>query len=109
MLRQVALQELGPVDFMAQAVLHRQVGYFSAVLGLRFERDTDDLDDYVSAYFKLDEQFPFALVHYRGNPTDTITIYFARETKREEVPSIVSRIVDAFKLPSNAIEWISSK
>ena len=109
MFRQVPLEDLGPVDFMPQAVVHRQVGYFSAVLGLRFERDTDDLDDYVSAYFKLDEQLPFALVHYRGNPTDTITIYFARETKREDVPSIVSRIVDAFKLPSNAIEWISSK
>jgi hypothetical protein len=76
--------------------------------GLRFERDTDGLDDYVSAYFKLDEQFPFALVHYRGNPIDTTTIYFARDTKREEVPSIVNRIVDAFKLPSSAIEWISS-
>jgi hypothetical protein len=76
MFRQVPLEDLGPVDFMPQAVVHAQVGYFSVVLGLRFDRDTDDLDDYVSAYFRLDEQFPFALVHYRGNPIDTTTIYF---------------------------------
>jgi hypothetical protein len=109
MLRQVPLGDLGPVDFMPQAIVHRSVGYFSVVLGFKFERDTDDLDDYESAFFKLDEQFPFALVHYRGNPMDTITIYFGRATKREDVWSIVSRIVDNFKLPSSAIEWISSE
>jgi hypothetical protein len=109
MLRQVSFDELGPVDFIPQAVVRRPVTHFSQRLGFKFEKDSDDLDDYESAFFKLDDRVPFALVHYRGNPDDTTTIYFERGTDQQEVPEIVRDILRDFDLSIATIVWISSK
>ena len=108
MVTQVSFNDLGPVDFIPQAVVRRPVRYFSDQFGFRFEQDTDDLDAHESAFFKLDDRLPFALVHYRGNPEDTTTIYFGREIGREEVPTVVHYILRGFDLPANAVIWISS-
>lgn len=108
MLKQVSFNELGPVDFVPQAVVRSPVTYFSDRMGFKFDKDTDDLDDCESAFFTLDNSVPFALIHYRGNPDDTTTIYFGRGTRREDVSGIVQHILRDFDLPTAAIVWISS-
>jgi hypothetical protein len=107
MTSQVPFDALGPVDFIPQAVVRQSVDYFTRRLGYKFESDTDDLDEYESAFFKLSNGTPFALVHYRGNPEDTTTIYFSRETKGDEIPSVVEAILRDFDLSSVLITWIN--
>ncbi len=109
MVKQVSFNDLGKVDLVPQAVVHSPLTYFSDRLGFKFEKATDDLDEYESAFFKLDDRLVFALVHYRGNPEDKMTIYFERETKQDAVPSIVEHILHELNLPPSALVWISSK
>lgn len=109
MLKQVSFHDIAPVDFEPQAVLRRPVTYFSDRLGYKFEKDADDLDDYESAFFKLDNSFPFALVHYQGNPEDTTTIYFGRGMGQDAVAVFVSQILHDLDLPFADVVWISRK
>ena len=61
-----------------------------------------------SAFFKLENNFPFALIHYRGNPGNTTTIYFERGIKREDVVQIVRQIAANLDLPPTDVVWIST-
>jgi len=107
MISQVTFDALGPVDFIPQAVVRSPVSYFSDRLGYKFEKDPDDLDDYDSAFFKLSNGTPFALVQYHGNPEATTTIYFSRETKGEDVVNLVRNILHDFDLSQVAVEWVN--
>ena len=109
MVKQVSFNDLGKVDLVPQAVVHSPLTYFSDRLGFKFEKAIDNLDEHESAFFKLDDRMPFALVHYRGNPEDKMTIYFARETKQEAIASIVQNILYELNLPLSALVWIGSK
>jgi len=108
MLRQVSLAELGNVDFVPQAILSHPITFFSQRLGFKFDADVDDLDEYQSAFFRLENNFPFALIHYRGNPGNTTTIYFERGIKREDVVQIVRQIAANLDLPPTDVVWIST-
>lgn len=107
MLKQVSVTDLGQVDFVPQAVVRSPISYFSDRLGFKLVSDIDDLDEYESAFFQLNDSFPFALIHYRGHPPDTTTIYFGRGISQKDVPQIVSDILNDFDLPSAALVWIS--
>lgn len=107
MIKQVSITELGRVDFVPQAVVRSPIRYFSDRFGFKLSSDTDDLDEYESAFFHLNDGFPFALIHYRGNPPDTTTIYFGREIDPKDVPEIVGIILDNLKLPEDSLLWIS--
>jgi hypothetical protein len=107
MVKQVSFNDLGSVDFIPQVIVRRPVTYFSDRLGFKFEQATDDFDDYESAFFMFDDRLPFALVHYKGNPEDTTTIYFGREVKREEVVAVALSILREFDLLATSLIWIS--
>jgi len=107
MIRQVSLSDLGPVDFVPQAVVRSPVSYFSNRLGYKFEKEIDDLDEVESAFFEMDDGIPFALIHYRGNPADTTTIYFERKTPAIDVLKLVNGIITIFDLPPVSIVWVS--
>ena len=73
MITQIKLDDLGAVNLVPQAVVARPVTYFTNLLGYKFERNRDDLDEYEGAFFRLGDELPFALIHYRGNPPDRTT------------------------------------
>lgn len=108
MLKQVSFEDLGYVDFAPQAVIRAPVAYFSIKLGYEFQNCVDDLDEYQSAFFKLEDVLPFGLIHYRGQPDDTTTIYFSRATHQELVAKVVDQILDDFGLRFNDVAWLSS-
>jgi len=105
-IRQVPFDDLGLVDFVPQAVVRSPIAYFSDHLGYTFRTECDDLDEYQGAFFTLDNEIPFALIHYRGNPDDRTTIYMNRTLSGESAVRIIRRIVSDFDLPDAATEWV---
>lgn len=106
MYRQILLASLGKVDLVEQAVVAVPVKYFSETKGVKFENDCDDLDFYEGAFFILDDNTPFALIHYRGNPENSIAIYLDRQLMGYDLRRIVENILEAFGIPRTSITWI---
>jgi hypothetical protein len=117
MAKQISLRELEAVDFAPKAVVRCPMAYFSDQLGFVFEKDVDDLDEYESAFFGSDTitigatklGLPFALIRYRGNPLDRVTIYLARALDSDIVTKFVETIVSEFNLSKDNIEWVSAE
>jgi hypothetical protein len=110
MMRKPKLQKLKLADLLREtelvphAVVAKPVSYFERRLG-HFVQSHDDLDFYEGAAFSLDG-LPFALIHYRGTPKNSVTIYLSRTIKdHAEISGTVSRISEALDLPAGAIVW----
>jgi hypothetical protein len=98
---QIPSDLLADANFVPRALLLRPIGYFIGQ-GYRFEAGTDDLDDYKSAFFELEGGVRFGLISYRGNPQDSITLYFDENVG--DTRELVKRVLSAFKLPPNAVD-----
>lgn len=104
--RSITLQDLRDVDLIPQAVIGKPVSFFEHALGLHFIDDFDDLDYYRGAAMRLDDKLPFALMHHRGDPPDTTTLYLPREIRDvEEISRAVRAIIDEMKIPPDSIRW----
>jgi hypothetical protein len=92
-------------EFVPQAIIAETVHELAKRFGSDVENGHDDLDAYQGAAAWLDE-FPFAVMHYRGHPTDTSTIYLPLDIADvDKITDIVSRIASELKLSSKSITW----
>jgi hypothetical protein len=106
MLRSIALKGLRDIDLIPQAVIAKPVSFFEKHLGLHFIDDCDDLDYYRGAAMCLDDKLRFALMHHRGDPPDTTTLYLPREINDvAEISKAIRAIIDEMKVPPDSIEW----
>jgi hypothetical protein len=63
------------------------------------------LDEYSGVAFAINGA-PFAVMHYKGHPPETSTIYFPRNLDTvAEITELVDRIVARFELPADSIIW----
>jgi hypothetical protein len=104
MITQISPDDPGIVDLVPQAVIAIPTTYFTRVFGCQFHKEADDLDNYEAAFFRLDDDLPFALIHYRGEPTDRTTLYF-REDNRDS-SNVIRRILSEFVIADAAPEWV---
>jgi hypothetical protein len=93
------------VDVSPQAVINmplkRLIGSKSDII-----KGHDDLDDFESASFKLNNGLQISVRHYRGHPKDTSTIYIDRKIKDiEEITRLVREILAEFRIPVSSIDW----
>jgi hypothetical protein len=92
-------------DFVPQAIIAETVHELAKRCGCDVENGQDDLDAYQGAAAWLDG-FPFALMHYRGHPTDTSTIYLPFDIGDvDTITDIVSRIVSELKVSPKSVTW----
>jgi hypothetical protein len=92
-------------EFVPQAIIAETVHELAKRFGSDVENGHDDLDEYQGAAAWLDE-FPFAVMHYRGHPTNTSTIYLPFDIGDvDKITDIVSRIASELKLSSKSITW----
>jgi hypothetical protein len=104
--RLITLQELSDTDLIPQAVIGKPVLFFEQHLGLQFIDGFDDLDYYRGAAFYLDDELSFALMHHRGDPPDTTTLYLPREIRDlQEISRAVEAIVKEMRIPRDSIAW----
>jgi hypothetical protein len=106
MIKQVPLKEMfSRFEFVPQAIVALPVNEIIEQFGWHGEKGHDDLDEYFGAAAWL-EGVPFTVMHYRGHPEDTSTIYLPfdiRET--DKITHLISRIASEMKLPSTKITW----
>lgn len=105
MLNRLSADQVRRWDMMPQAMLRLSVADLSDRLSARFERDSDDLDEYEAVFFSLDDR-PFGLVHYQGEPTDAVTIYVPRQiVGSPEGASFVLSVIGSMDVPQESLVW----
>jgi hypothetical protein len=93
------------VEVIPQAIINRPV---AEVVGNRSQvvNDTDDLDSFEGASFKLDSNLEIAVRHYQGYPKNTSTIYIDQKiNKVEEISALIRKILKEFGLSEDALSW----
>jgi len=106
MLSPLPIRNLPPADFIPQAIFGRPASYFANTRRIIFIDDWDDFDRYEGAAFSLNGQLPFALKHYRGHPTDTLTLYLPSDIRDvEQITQIISAIMKELELGRDILVW----
>ena len=92
-------------DFVPQAVIARPLTVFTQHINSRITSGHDALDEYAGIAYAINGM-PFAVMHYKGHPSETSTIYFPRDVSAiEQITGLVSEIVQRFELPPEAVVW----
>lgn len=92
-------------DFIPHAVIARPLEAFTRHISSRITSGYDALDEYSGVAFAIDGA-PFAVMHYKGHPPETSTIYFPRNLDTvAQITELIDQIVARFELPVNSIIW----
>lgn len=92
-------------DFIPQAVIARPLEVFTRHVSSRITSGHDALDEYSGVAFAIDGA-PFAVMHYKGHPPETSTIYLPRDLGTiPEITALIGRIVSRFELPNDSVIW----
>jgi hypothetical protein len=107
MIKQVPLKEMIYMfEFVPQAIVALPIDEIVKQFGWDVEKGHDDLDDYFGAAAWLDGVHPFTVMHYRGHPEDTSTIYLPFNIREaEKITHLINRIASELKLPAKKITW----
>ncbi|HEX4507577.1 MAG TPA: hypothetical protein VH722_17745 [Alphaproteobacteria bacterium] len=114
MFRQISVDELhrkfGNPCLVPHAILRLQPSSLSEHLGIKFSKYDDDLDKYEGAYIETEfagQKNAVALKHYKGEPINTVTIYFSYMVRDglDKITEFVHHLVREFKLDDSALFW----
>ncbi len=97
------------VEVIPQAIINRPVW---DVVGKYAEisKDTDELDTYEGASFKLDSNLEIAVRHYQGHPKNTSTIYIDQKINNvAEITYLIRKILKEFDLSPDFLAWERAK
>jgi hypothetical protein len=93
------------VDVIPQAIVKRAVREIVGKRAVVIE-DSDDLDVFEGASFKLEDGLQIAVRQYAGFPKDTSTIYIDKHVRDVAVIGILIRkILNEFDLTDDALSW----
>jgi hypothetical protein len=98
-------------EFIPQAILNEPVDALARRFGLKIEEGTDDFDYFYGTAASIDDfpllgDTPFAVMHYKGHPDNTATIYLPFDIKDvSTITDIISRILSELRLSSHALRW----
>jgi hypothetical protein len=96
---------LAKQEFVPQAIVATDVDYFAERFGATVVQDSDNLDGYIGVGYLLDA-LPFTVMHYRGHPDGTATIYLPQDISDvDKITAIIGQIASAFDLPNRKVQW----
>ena len=94
---------------MPQATLSKPISYFAGRHGLSFTEYLDDLDYSDGAAFEFDGK-TFALMRYRREPADTITIYHLADPVANPIVSeIILKMLGELDLSEADVVWMRTE
>jgi hypothetical protein len=107
MIKQAPLKEMiYKFEFVPQAIVALPVHEIVQDLGWDVEKGHDDLDEYFGAAALLDGVQPFTVMHYKGHPDYTSTIYLPFDIRDiGKITDLITRIASELKLPTQKITW----
>ena len=92
-------------DLIPQAVIARPLEAFTRHVNSRISSGFDSLDEYSGVAFAMDGA-PFAVMHYKGHPPETSTIYLPRDFSAvPEITNFIRQIMTRFELPTESVVW----
>lgn len=93
------------VQLVPQAILSEDISELARRAQFELVSSYDDLDEFEGAGFQL-ANVPFAIMHYRGHPEHTSTLYLPFEIKDvDAITRWIERIVRAMRIPSRSVQW----
>lgn len=93
-------------SLVPQAVIGKPVSYFENNMKLHFVRDHDEFDDYEGAAFRLNGRLVFTIMHYKGHPRDTTTVYLPYAISDiNQITETIYTILAALNLERNVLLW----
>jgi hypothetical protein len=95
---------VGNIDLTPFAMLQASIGGMHKELGIEFETEVDDLDEYQVAYFALNGKV-FAFMHHRGEPPETVNIYMQRDMPVKDAEKAMSKILKHFGIGVEQVTW----
>lgn len=105
MLKTLNFAEVGKTDLIPQAIIQKPISYFERQ-GIRFVHDYDNLDAFEGAAFLLDG-LRFALMHHKGYPDNTTTVYLSRDFGEDvsKITASIRDILNALHLSTEELVW----
>jgi hypothetical protein len=94
-------------EFIPHAILNVPIWHFAQLTETKPEPGVDDLDQYEGFGAEDENIGRFAIMHYRGYPKDTSTIYLPRQFPDDidKITQAIDWIVKQFGLPHDVIRW----
>jgi hypothetical protein len=106
------MEAIRHLAFLPQAVIGKTIDQLPTEVLAEIEEGIDELDEYIGAAFLIEDpnkfrfQIPFKVVHYRGHPPATFTVYFPQQLSGvNEITLLVSYVVKQFGFEPDAIRW----
>jgi hypothetical protein len=97
----MAIKELIP-----QAVLAVSIWEIAKQYNFEIEKGQDDLDYYIGIGGMSEFGYPFAVMHYRGYPENTSTIYLPKDFDNlDEITKAVHSIAADLKIQDKFFIW----
>jgi hypothetical protein len=91
-------------EFIPQAIVNRPVHAFTHAPA-NVVSGADDFDEYTGLGF-FAGNVPFAVMHYKGHPARTSTIYLPQSVRDvRKVSYLLRKIFAHFDLPSSSVIW----
>lgn len=105
MIKSEPLHELlARFEFVPQAIVAVPVYELVKRYGGEIEKGTDDFDSYEGSGASL-QGMPFTVMHYRGHPEHTSTIYLPFEIQDvKQITAAIGKITSALDI-ENKIKW----
>jgi hypothetical protein len=99
-------RQYGVKDLVPQVVLNKSTEYLAKRLKIEFISAVDDLDCFVGAALLVDNKYPIAIKHYRGNPKNIVTIYFPSTINDVElITQAIRDVLRGLRLDTSSIQW----
>jgi hypothetical protein len=92
------------VDLTPYAVLEMSIIELKKHTAIEFERDDDDLGPYDAAFFKMGNAV-VALIHYSGEPANTVSVFIPRNLPQKEATKLVCRFMKQMDLSKERVSW----
>ncbi len=98
-------ETLASAHMVPHAIVAQPVRALADLASSTVHQGQDDLDEYEGAAFSIDA-LPFVIMHYKGHPPDTSTIYLPMTVKDiDQITQCIDKIVTTFGLPKAALTW----
>jgi hypothetical protein len=105
-IRAIHMPDVTYGDFLPQAVINKPASYFSSSLGFNLVTSHDEFDEFEGGAFILDDRLPFTILHYKGHPVGTTTVYLPPSISDVgEISEIVHNIMRYCHLERNDLLW----
>lgn len=107
MINKVTLSDLAQrEELVPQAIINESLENLAKRNHVMLDYGHDDLDEYRGFAAEIVDGFEFAVLHYKGHPKNTFTIYLPKSiTDLNEITNNIDKVIALLGVHPIAIQW----